>query len=83
MSVNKVLANTKARGTPFQAKYEVEYGLQVVSRDANGVVNSANSAISITGSKFRVPNASVTRTSNSLHHLTDQTTIKSIAEKLT
>lgn len=85
VSVNKVLANSKARGTPFQAKREVEYGLKVVSRNANGVVDSVQCQICRFHGRdrFLVPNTSVPKTSNSLHHLTEQKTIKSITKRPT
>lgn len=40
MSVNKALADSKARSKPFQAKHEVEYGIKVVSRHTNSVIDN-------------------------------------------
>ncbi|BBM97131.1 hypothetical protein MPTK1_1g03250 [Marchantia polymorpha subsp. ruderalis] len=64
VSVNKVLANSKACGTPFQAKHEVEYGMKVVARDANGVVDSVQCQFCRFHGRKRVPDAKRKRSQN-------------------
>ena len=62
VSVSKAPAKLKARGTPFQSKHEVEYGLKVVSRDANGVVDSVQCQFCRFYGREQVPGAKRKRT---------------------
>ena len=62
VSVSKAPAKSKARGTPFQAKHELEYGLKVVSRGANGVIDRVQCQFCHFHGREQVPGAKHKRT---------------------
>ncbi|BBN02621.1 hypothetical protein MPTK1_2g16710 [Marchantia polymorpha subsp. ruderalis] len=64
VSVSKVMANSKARDTLFQAKHEVEYDLKVVCRDANSVVDSVQCKFCRFYGREQVPGAKRKRIHN-------------------